>query len=63
MRLLFWDEKLFHVLWQTTSAYNTASNDMGYSLKFNVSGASTLLFPPHFLSAQNMVRVIEAKII
>ena len=39
-------------------AYNTS---MGNS-KFNVSDASTLFFPD-FLRAQNMVRVIEGKII
>ena len=39
-------------------AYNTS---MGNS-KFNVSDASTLFFPD-FLRAQNLVRVIEGKII
>ena len=62
--LLFWEVKLFHVRFVTTSAstsklyaYNTS---MGNS-KFNVSDASTLFFPD-FLRAQNMFRVIEGKL-
>ena len=62
--LLFWEEKLLHVsLWQST----TASTSKLYSYnkwignpKFNVSDASRRL---DFLRAQNMVRVIEGKII
>ena len=64
--LLFWKVKLLHIdLWQTTSAsirkLNAYNTSMGNS-KFNVSDASTLFFA-YFLRAQNMVRVIESKII
>ena len=64
--LLFWEViKLFTLdLWQTTpvftsklDAYNTS---MGNS-KVNLSHTSCTLFPPNFISTQNMVWVIRGK--
>ena len=40
-------------------AYNTSKRNS----KFNVSDASALFFFSHFLSAQNMVLVVECEII
>ena len=64
--LLFWEEKLLHVnLWQLTSASTSKPYSYNTSIgnpKFNVSDARDGFFPD-FLRAQNMVQVIEGKII
>ena len=64
--LLFWEEKLLHVsLWQSTSAstsklysYNTSIGIQNSMFRTPVDGSF-----PDFLKAQNMIRVIEGKII
>ena len=66
----FWEVKLFHVRFVTnnislhyrsTSKLDAYNMSMGNS-KFNASEAVHCYFPD-FFSAQNMVRVIEGKII
>ena len=60
---LFWEEKVLHVsLSQSTSVSTSKLYTSIGNPKFNVSDARRRFFP-YYIRAQNMVRVIEGKII
>ena len=62
--LLFGEVKLFYVRFvnKKKSASTICLQHINETSKSNVSDASTLAFP-YFLRSQNMVRVIEGKIV